>query len=126
MSKQSIAVWVRTSPVELLLPTVALLLSIPGWILSKFFVEEAFSKDAKAFGDRIIHDIKHQFVEKLSVAEWMSKDVRDVAIEKGMRTEEHSKHDQTAYEALTRSSPSYHTEDRLSNSKSRSIGRNGG
>ncbi|KAI4257384.1 MAG: hypothetical protein L6R42_005701, partial [Xanthoria sp. 1 TBL-2021] len=53
-----------------------------GWILSKFFVEEAFSKDAKAFGDRIIHDIKHQFVEKLSVAEWMSKDVRDVAIEK--------------------------------------------
>ncbi|KAI4282901.1 MAG: hypothetical protein L6R38_002566 [Xanthoria sp. 2 TBL-2021] len=53
-----------------------------GWILSRFFVEEAFSKDAKAFGDRIIHDIKHQFVEKLSVAEWMSKDVRNVAIEK--------------------------------------------
>ncbi|KAI4218935.1 MAG: hypothetical protein L6R36_008664 [Xanthoria steineri] len=53
-----------------------------GWILSKFFVEEAFSKEAKAFGDRIIHDIKQQFVEKLSVAGWMSKDVRNVAIEK--------------------------------------------
>ncbi|KAL8851976.1 MAG: hypothetical protein Q9221_003187 [Calogaya cf. arnoldii] len=53
-----------------------------GWILSKFFVEEAFSQDAKDFGDRIIHDIKDQFVKKLSVAEWMSKDVRNVAIEK--------------------------------------------
>ncbi|KAL9628773.1 MAG: hypothetical protein Q9204_005673 [Flavoplaca sp. TL-2023a] len=53
-----------------------------GWILSKFFVEEAFSQDAKAFGDRIIRDIKSQFVEKLSVAGWMSKDVRNVAIEK--------------------------------------------
>ncbi|KAL8984195.1 MAG: hypothetical protein Q9205_001773 [Flavoplaca limonia] len=53
-----------------------------GWILSKFFVQEAFSQDAKAFGDRIIRDIKSQFVEKLSVAGWMSKDVRNVAIEK--------------------------------------------
>ncbi|KAL9041579.1 MAG: hypothetical protein Q9180_001185, partial [Flavoplaca navasiana] len=59
-----------------------------GWILSKFFVEEAFSQDAKAFGDRIIHDIKNQFVEKLSVAGWMSKDVRNVAIEKGTWTDE--------------------------------------
>lgn len=61
----------------------AILLSITGWILSKFFVEEAFSQDAKSFGDRIIHGIKNQFVEKLSVAGWMSKDVRNVAIEKG-------------------------------------------
>ncbi|KAL8888068.1 MAG: hypothetical protein Q9215_004448 [Flavoplaca cf. flavocitrina] len=53
-----------------------------GWILSKFFVEETFSQDAKAFGDRIIRGIKSQFVEKLSVAGWMSKDVRNVAIEK--------------------------------------------
>ncbi|KAL8702218.1 MAG: hypothetical protein Q9201_004522 [Fulgogasparrea decipioides] len=53
-----------------------------GWILSKFFVQEAFSEDAKAFGDQIIHGIKEQFVQKLRVAEWMSKDVRDVAIEK--------------------------------------------
>ncbi|KAL8809939.1 MAG: hypothetical protein Q9200_002994 [Gallowayella weberi] len=53
-----------------------------GWILSKFFVEEAFSQSSKAFGDRVIHDIKNQFVKKLSTAEWMSKDVRDVAIDK--------------------------------------------
>ncbi|KAL8932397.1 MAG: hypothetical protein Q9211_006338, partial [Gyalolechia sp. 1 TL-2023] len=53
-----------------------------GWILSKFFVEEAFSKDAKAFGDQIIHDIKDQFVQKLRTTEWMSEDVRRTAIEK--------------------------------------------
>ncbi|KAL8865286.1 MAG: hypothetical protein Q9174_006969, partial [Haloplaca sp. 1 TL-2023] len=52
------------------------------WILSRLFVEKAFSEEAKAFGDRIIHDIKNQFVQKLRRAEWMSKDVRDVAIEK--------------------------------------------
>ncbi|KAI4102673.1 MAG: hypothetical protein L6R37_004263 [Teloschistes peruensis] len=53
-----------------------------GWILSRLFIEKAFSEDAKAFGDQIIHDIKDQFAEKLKNAEWMSKDVRDVAIEK--------------------------------------------
>lgn len=55
-----------------------------GWILSKFFVEESFSKEAKAFGDQIIYDIKDQFIEKLRVANWMSQDVREVAVEKGM------------------------------------------
>ncbi|KAL8826961.1 MAG: hypothetical protein Q9170_007205 [Blastenia crenularia] len=53
-----------------------------GWMLSKFFIEAAFSKEAKAFGDQIIYDIKDQFIRKLSVAEWMSKDVREVAVEK--------------------------------------------
>lgn len=53
-----------------------------GWILSKFFVEEAFSKDAKDFGDQIIHDIKDQFVQKLRTTEWMSEDVRKTAIKK--------------------------------------------
>lgn len=53
-----------------------------GWILSKFFVQEAFSKEAKAFGDQIIYDIKDQFVEKLRGAKWMSPEVRDVAVEK--------------------------------------------
>ncbi|KAL8948754.1 MAG: hypothetical protein Q9222_005079 [Ikaeria aurantiellina] len=54
----------------------------PGWILSRFFVEEAFSEESKAFGDQIIYDIKDQFIQKLSEAEWMSRDVRKVAIEK--------------------------------------------
>ncbi len=53
-----------------------------GWILSKFFVEKAFSEDAKNFGDSIVSDIKAQFVKKLRVADWMSEDVRELGIEK--------------------------------------------
>ncbi len=53
-----------------------------GWILSKFFVEKAFSEEAKQFGDRIIYDIKDQFIKKLKGADWMSKDVRKLGIEK--------------------------------------------
>ncbi|KAL9136576.1 MAG: hypothetical protein Q9175_002214 [Cornicularia normoerica] len=53
-----------------------------GWILSKFFVEKAFSEEAKHFGDQIVSDIKVQFIKKLRGAEWMSKDVRDLGIEK--------------------------------------------
>lgn len=53
-----------------------------GWILSKFFVEKAFSKEAKNFGDRIVSDIKAQFIQKLEKADWMSKDVRELGIEK--------------------------------------------
>lgn len=53
-----------------------------GWILSKFFVEKAFSKESKAFGDHIIHEIKSQFIKKLRAAEWMSKDVQGLSIEK--------------------------------------------
>lgn len=59
---------------------------IIGWILSKFFVEKAFSEEAKQFGDQIVSDIKAQFIRKLRGAEWMSKDVRDLGIEKGMIT----------------------------------------
>ena len=54
-----------------------------GWILSKFFVEKAFSEEAKRFGDQIVSDIKVQFIKTLRGAEWMSKDVRDLGIEKG-------------------------------------------
>ena len=53
-----------------------------GWILSKFFVEKAFSKQAKDFGDRIVYDIKDQFIKTLRHTGWMSKDVRDLGVEK--------------------------------------------
>ena len=53
-----------------------------GWILSKFFVEKAFSKEAKQFGDHIISDIKAQFIKKLGKASWMSKKAQDLGIEK--------------------------------------------
>lgn len=54
-----------------------------GWILSRFFIEKAFSVDAKQFGDDVIYGIKEQFIQKLKRAEWMSKDVRKLGIEKG-------------------------------------------
>ncbi|KIW32984.1 uncharacterized protein PV07_04489 [Cladophialophora immunda] len=53
-----------------------------GWILSRFFVEKAFSAKAKAFGDQIVSDIKDQFIEKLKVTEWMEKEVIELAISK--------------------------------------------
>lgn len=53
-----------------------------GWILSRFFVEKAFSAKAKEFGDQIVSDIKEMFIEKLKVSAWMDKSVIELAIEK--------------------------------------------
>jgi len=53
-----------------------------GWILSRFFVEKAFSAKAKDFGDQIVSDIKDMFIEKLKVTPWMDKSVIDLAIDK--------------------------------------------
>ncbi|EDN09517.1 peptidase family M13 protein [Histoplasma capsulatum] len=53
-----------------------------GWILSKFFIEKAFSEEAKKFGDQIISDIKEVFVETLEETTWLSDHVRKEAIEK--------------------------------------------
>ena len=73
------------APRTKLVPRLKLKLLIPllGWILSKFYVEKAFSEEAKGFGDRIVSDIKVQFIKKLRGAEWMSKSVRNLGIEKG-------------------------------------------
>lgn len=38
-----------------------------GWILSRFYIEKAFSAKAKEFGDQIVMDIKSEFIEKLKV-----------------------------------------------------------
>ncbi|KAK4446546.1 putative metalloendopeptidase [Podospora aff. communis PSN243] len=53
-----------------------------GWILSRFFVEKAFSAAAKDFGDLIIMDIKREFIKKLKATEWMDDETTDKAIEK--------------------------------------------
>ncbi|KAF1934863.1 endothelin-converting enzyme 1 [Clathrospora elynae] len=53
-----------------------------GWILSRFFVEKAFSAEAKSFGDTIITDIKTEFSKKLNAAEWMDNDTTKKAVEK--------------------------------------------
>ncbi|KAF2840791.1 endothelin-converting enzyme [Patellaria atrata CBS 101060] len=53
-----------------------------GWILSRFFVEKAFSAKAKEFGDQIVSDIKAQFIETLKRTEWMEDEVVELAISK--------------------------------------------
>lgn len=53
-----------------------------GWILSRFFVERAFSEKAKIFGDQIVSDIKTEFIETLKHTKWMDKEVQDLGIEK--------------------------------------------
>ena len=58
-----------------------------GWILSKFFIEKAFSEEAKTFGDQIVSDIKVQFIKKLQSTDWMSNSVRQKAIAKGHETQ---------------------------------------
>jgi endothelin-converting enzyme len=53
-----------------------------GWILSRFFVEKAFSAKAKEFGDQMVTDIKTEFIKKLQATKWMEKKVIDKAIDK--------------------------------------------
>ena len=53
-----------------------------GWILSKFFVDNAFSPSAKKFGDQIVTDIKDSFVNILNDADWMTDAVRNRSIKK--------------------------------------------
>lgn len=57
-----------------------------GWILSRFFVEKAFSDEAQDFGNQIVADIREQYIKTLASADWMSKDVRELGIEKGIRS----------------------------------------
>lgn len=53
-----------------------------GWILSRFFVEKAFSEKAKNFGDQIVSDIKEMFIETLKKTTWMDQSVIELAVEK--------------------------------------------
>ncbi|GAB1312580.1 hypothetical protein MFIFM68171_02790 [Madurella fahalii] len=53
-----------------------------GWILSRFFVEKAFSAAAKDFGNLIVSDIKDEFIKKLKATEWMDNGTTEKAIEK--------------------------------------------
>ncbi|KAH7384402.1 endothelin-converting enzyme 1 [Phaeosphaeria sp. MPI-PUGE-AT-0046c] len=52
------------------------------WIESAFFVRAAFSPEAKTFGERIITDIEDIFEAKLKTYEWMSAEVKELAIQK--------------------------------------------
>ncbi|KAI9043716.1 M13 family metallopeptidase [Aspergillus affinis] len=53
-----------------------------GWILSRFYVLNAFSEESKKLGDQIISDIKERFIFTLHQTEWMSPEVRKLGIQK--------------------------------------------
>lgn len=53
-----------------------------GWILSRFYVEKAFSENAKITGDRIVSDIKASFIQILKKTPWMDPGVVELAIAK--------------------------------------------
>ncbi|OTB04317.1 hypothetical protein M426DRAFT_320912 [Hypoxylon sp. CI-4A] len=53
-----------------------------GWILSRFYIEAAFSDEAKEYGDQIIIDIKNQFITKLNDLSWMDDSVKKLAANK--------------------------------------------
>jgi len=54
-----------------------------GWILSRFFIEKAFSEKARLVGDRIVSDIKNMFIQRLKEINWMDQEVVKLAIDKG-------------------------------------------
>jgi endothelin-converting enzyme len=54
-----------------------------GWIGSAFFVQRAFSKEAKAFGERMIGEIKNEFTTTLNTPTWMSDAIKIVSLSKG-------------------------------------------
>ncbi|KAI1108761.1 peptidase family M13 [Nemania sp. NC0429] len=53
-----------------------------GWILSRFYIEAAFSEAAKEYGDQIILDIKQQFTTRLGELDWMDEPVKKLAANK--------------------------------------------
>lgn len=53
-----------------------------GWILSRFFVLDAFPKSSKELGDQVVADIMERFKLTLTETAWMSPKVRELAIEK--------------------------------------------
>ncbi|TGJ87311.1 hypothetical protein E0Z10_g1420 [Xylaria hypoxylon] len=53
-----------------------------GWMLSRFYIEAAFSEAAKKYGDQIILDIKQQFTTKLGDLDWMDDSVKKLASNK--------------------------------------------
>lgn len=53
-----------------------------GWVLSRFYVEAAFSAEAKAFGNQIVSDIKAAYLRNFAGLSWMDDEVKTVAEEK--------------------------------------------
>lgn len=55
--------------------------SLP-WSLSRFYIEDFFSRGSKQLGDQIISDIKERFVFTLHQTSWMSPEIKELGIQK--------------------------------------------
>ncbi|KAI1822367.1 peptidase family M13 [Xylaria intraflava] len=53
-----------------------------GWILSRFYIEAAFSEAAKSYGDQIVLDVKQQFINRFGELDWMDDSVKEAATNK--------------------------------------------
>jgi endothelin-converting enzyme len=53
-----------------------------GWTLSRFYIEKAFSKQAKDLGNQIIRDIKDIYIDGFSHQDWMDDSVKKLATDK--------------------------------------------
>lgn len=51
-------------------------------ILSRFFVEKAFSAASKDLGNKIISDVKSVYIERLARLDWMDDSVKVLAAKK--------------------------------------------
>ncbi|KAF2431475.1 peptidase family M13 [Tothia fuscella] len=56
--------------------------SFIGWILSGFYIERAFSPQAKEYGEKIVNDIRAVFSDRLKDLDWMSDAVKEKAARK--------------------------------------------
>ncbi|KAJ9360622.1 endothelin-converting enzyme [Paecilomyces variotii] len=52
------------------------------WILSRFYVLDAFPEESKKLGDQIVSDIKERFIFTLDQTQWMTAEVRKLGIQK--------------------------------------------
>lgn len=53
-----------------------------GWLLSRFYVLDAFTEESKKLGDQIVSDIKERFIYTLDQTKWMSAEVRQLGKQK--------------------------------------------
>jgi endothelin-converting enzyme len=53
-----------------------------GWIISRFFIDVAYSEESRKFTNDILTSIKDQFLVKLAEKDWLDEEVKQVATEK--------------------------------------------
>lgn len=60
-----------------------------GWIVSRFFVEHAFSAHGKEVADEIIHSIRNAYISRFNALEWMDDATKAEAIKKVEKMVQH-------------------------------------